>query len=69
MTLTRIERILCPTDFSEFSERALRWSASLARWFKARVTALHVIEPVPWACPRQRTGLRRGCRARSDSAP
>jgi nucleotide-binding universal stress UspA family protein len=39
----RIERILCPTDFSEFSGHALRRAVDLARWFEARVTALHVI--------------------------
>jgi len=48
----RIERILCPTDFSEFSERALRRAVSLARWFEARVTALHVTpRRLPWAVP------------------
>lgn len=44
----RIERILCPTDFSEFSARALRRGARLGSWFDARVTALHVIPPSPW---------------------
>jgi nucleotide-binding universal stress UspA family protein len=44
----RIERILCPTDFSEFSERALRRAVALARWFEATVTVLHVIQPLPW---------------------
>jgi nucleotide-binding universal stress UspA family protein len=50
MTLKRIRiaRILCPTDFSEFAERALRRAVSLARWFDAQVTALHVIQPAPW---------------------
>lgn len=44
----RIERILCPTDFSEFSQRALRRATRLGSWFEARVTALHVIPPSPW---------------------
>lgn len=39
----RIERILCPTDFSVFSTRALRHAAALARRFEARLTVLHVI--------------------------
>ena len=43
-----IERILCPTDFSEFTTRALRRAVGLGRWFGARVTALHVIPPSPW---------------------
>jgi nucleotide-binding universal stress UspA family protein len=51
LTRVRIERILCPTDFSEFSERALLRAASLARWFDARVTALHVIQPVSLVGP------------------
>ena len=47
----RIQRIVCPTDFSEFAERALRRGVSLARWFDAQVIALHVIPAVPWAAP------------------
>ncbi len=37
------QTILCPTDFSEFSSRALRCAASLAAREKARVILLHVI--------------------------
>jgi nucleotide-binding universal stress UspA family protein len=50
MTLKRatIHRILCPTDFSAFSERALARAMNLARWFRAEVTALHSI---PFAAP------------------
>jgi nucleotide-binding universal stress UspA family protein len=40
-----IDRILCPTDFSDFSARALDRAVGLARWFGARVTAVHVIAP------------------------
>jgi len=43
-----IERILCPTDFSEFSARALQRGARLGSWFEARVTALHVLPSSPW---------------------
>ena len=39
----RIERILFPTDFSDFSTRALRHALALARKFKARLKVLHVI--------------------------
>jgi nucleotide-binding universal stress UspA family protein len=38
-----IHNVLCPTDFSEFSERALVESIRVARWFGAKVTVLHVI--------------------------
>jgi nucleotide-binding universal stress UspA family protein len=45
MALARvtIDRILCPTDFSELSELALERAVRLGRWFEARVTALHVV--------------------------
>ncbi len=39
----QIENVLCPTDFSVYSERALRHAAALARRFEARLTVLHVI--------------------------
>jgi nucleotide-binding universal stress UspA family protein len=38
-----IRNILCPTDFSEFSARAMRRAVALGRWFQCPVTALHVI--------------------------
>jgi len=42
-----IKNILCPTDFSEFSDRAMRRATNLAKWFTCPVTALHVIPFVP----------------------
>jgi nucleotide-binding universal stress UspA family protein len=39
-------RILCPIDFSDFSRRALEYAVTLARWYGASVTALHVCPPV-----------------------
>ena len=42
-----IQRILCPTDFSLFSVRALRHAATLARLFRAELTVLHVIPTFP----------------------
>jgi nucleotide-binding universal stress UspA family protein len=38
--------ILCPTDFSEASRRALACASSLADWYAARVRLLHVVQPV-----------------------
>jgi len=35
--------ILCPTDFSVFSSRALRHAVALARQFEARLEVVHVI--------------------------
>ena len=48
MTTTRtpVERILFPTDFSPFSAHALRHAMALARRFKARLKAVHVIPHV-----------------------
>lgn len=45
-----MDHILCPTDFSEYSERAMRRAVGLARWFGAPVTAVHVmgIAPSAW---------------------
>jgi nucleotide-binding universal stress UspA family protein len=42
-----IRRILCPTDFSDFGERALALAISIARWQRAVVTILHVRPPEP----------------------
>jgi len=37
-----LRRILCPVDFSEPSERALRYALATARWHGATLTVLHV---------------------------
>lgn len=44
--MIKISRILCPTDFSEYSKRALTYALSLAGHFDAKVILLHVIEPI-----------------------
>ena len=38
----RIQRILCPVDFSEASKEALHFAADLARQYAAELTLLHV---------------------------
>jgi nucleotide-binding universal stress UspA family protein len=43
--MIEIRRILCPTDFSEFAQRALHQAVPLARWYDASLTALHVVPP------------------------
>jgi len=40
--MLRIRHVLCPTDFSTFSERALRYGAVFAKWLGADATVLHV---------------------------
>ena len=42
----RIKSILVPLDFSPSSKRALDYAVSLARQFKAKLTLLHVVEPM-----------------------
>lgn len=42
ISAVRIRRILCPVDFSRFSENALRHAAALAKWYGAELQALHV---------------------------
>lgn len=37
-----IKRIVCPIDFSPSSERALMQAAQMAKWYRCRVSALHV---------------------------
>jgi len=40
----KIERILCPVDFSEFSIGAYRYASSLAQQYGARLFVQHVVE-------------------------
>ena len=43
-----IHNIVCPTDFSDFAASAFEESVRLARWFGAKVTAVHI---TPFALP------------------
>ncbi len=40
----KIETILCPTDFSEYSNFAIPYAVSLAKTYKARIILLHVTD-------------------------
>lgn len=42
----RVKSILVPIDFSPPSKKALAYAVAAARQFKAKLTLLHVIEPV-----------------------
>ena len=44
-------RILCPTDFSEFSDAALTYAAALADTYGGAVRLLHVVTPFPVIAP------------------
>lgn len=42
-----LQRILCPTDFSEPSYRAIKTAVELAEHFYARLCLVHVVPPAP----------------------
>ncbi len=42
-----LNKILCPTDFSEPSYQALKAAAELAEHFSAQLLLLHVVTPIP----------------------
>ena len=44
--MREIKRILCPLDLSEVSRHAIDHAVVLARWYDAKITALHVCNPV-----------------------
>ena len=48
--MIEFKRILCPTDLSESSMRALAHAAALARWYDGSLTVLNVVptfDPMP----------------------
>jgi nucleotide-binding universal stress UspA family protein len=47
--MLKIERILCPIDFSEFSLKAYHYAQSLAWHYKATLFLQHVVGPLPAA--------------------
>jgi nucleotide-binding universal stress UspA family protein len=47
LTMIEITRILCPVDFSEHSEHALRFAIKLGKWYGAGIHVLHVMAPMP----------------------
>jgi nucleotide-binding universal stress UspA family protein len=44
--MREIKRILCPVDLSDVSRHAIDHAVLLARWYEARITALHVCNPL-----------------------
>jgi nucleotide-binding universal stress UspA family protein len=42
-----INHILVPVDFSSYAEHALEYALALAKTLQARLTLLHVLEPLP----------------------
>lgn len=41
--MIEIQRILCPTDFSDFSRNALEYALALARWYESEISVVHVL--------------------------
>ena len=50
MKRTKIERILCPVDFSEYSVRACAYASSLAHHCGAKLFVQHVVEIWQYPC-------------------
>ena len=47
----QIKRILCPIDFSDSADHAMRYASALSETFGAELTLLHVVAPVVAALP------------------
>jgi nucleotide-binding universal stress UspA family protein len=45
--MIELNRILCPIDFSEYSDHALRYAMKMAHWYGAQLHVLHVMPPLP----------------------
>lgn len=48
MSAIRVERILCPVDFSEEATHALRCAGELANHYDAELLVVHAVEPLPY---------------------
>jgi nucleotide-binding universal stress UspA family protein len=49
--MLRIEKILCPVDFSEYSGKAYDYAQSLAQHYGARLLLQHVVQPMTSVYP------------------
>jgi nucleotide-binding universal stress UspA family protein len=49
--MLRIEKILCPVDFSEYSLKAYEYAQSLAQHYEAELLLQHVIQPLTSTYP------------------
>jgi nucleotide-binding universal stress UspA family protein len=56
---SKITNILCPTDFSEPSKRALKNAVLLSKNFKAKLRILGVFEPINIVSPRLSVDLKK----------
>ena len=49
--MVKIERVLCPVDFSEYSIRAYDYAYSLAKHYGAQLVIEHVVQPITVTYP------------------
>src|SRR5262245_8325717 len=49
--MIEIQRILVPTDFSEYSQHALKYAVALAQSFMAKLYVVHIFEDAVVAAP------------------
>lgn len=49
--MIEIQKILIPTDFSEYSQHALKYAVALAQNFKAKLYVVHIFEHAVVAAP------------------
>ncbi|TAM78717.1 MAG: universal stress protein [Acidobacteria bacterium] len=49
--MLRIEKILCPIDFSEYSHKAFEYAHSLAQHYGAKLLLQHVVQPLASTYP------------------
>ncbi len=49
--MLKLHSILCPTDFSEFSEHAIRYACELAEKFQAELHLLNVVQDYDAVAP------------------
>jgi nucleotide-binding universal stress UspA family protein len=54
-----INRILCPIDFSAFSDHALIYAMKMAKWYGAQLRVLHVMPPLPASSTSELAGTSR----------
>ena len=63
--MIEFNRILCPVDFSEFSEHALAFAIRMAKWYGARLHVLHVMPPMPPSTTNELAGVGRALTQRN----
>jgi nucleotide-binding universal stress UspA family protein len=59
IVMIEIRRILCPIDFSGYSEHALIYAMRMAAWHGAQLQVMHVMPPLP---PGTTSALADSCR-------